>query len=157
MFLTNKVSTTHLLAVIFILVALPIAWLYLVMAKHSEANSSSIMETGLDAEVMWLLVQNWRTENKLPKYQDSEVACSIADTRIKETSNNFSHEGFEADRFCTDCYIGENLVESPTNETRALRMWLSSEGHLANLKRNFTHSCIKCDNNRCVQIFISNL
>lgn len=99
---------------------------------------------------LWDLIQNW----KKPPYEKSEFLCSIASTRLEEVKANWSHQGFEADRFCTgDCYIGENLVKNFSYEPVAFNSWLTSASHRENLDANYTHSCLKCSDSTCVQIF----
>lgn len=99
------------------------------------------------------LVQGFRVNNLMNPYVKSELLCNIAQTRLKDVEKKFSHEGFRADRFCKDCFMGENIAENYTDEQVLLDAWLNSASHSANLHAPFSKSCIKTDGNKVVQIF----
>lgn len=103
---------------------------------------------------LWQTVQNWRHEQGLSVFQESEFLCNVAEIRLQETSIDWSHNGLSAKRFCPNgCTIGENLAKGYYQEQRVLDSWINSPSHLAVLQRSFTHSCIATDGNYVVQIF----
>lgn len=122
--------------------------------KQAGEPFNSVKQFILDKGVLWEIIQNWRVENDLPEYTETEFTCNIADTRLKEVLINFSHDGFSAKRFCnSDCGIGENLVQNIGNEAQSLQAWLNSPEHLKNLKANYTHSCLRVYQDTAVHIF----
>jgi uncharacterized protein YkwD len=112
-----------------------------------------------DADQMFSLVQEWRKNNGLTEYSTSALSCQIAQTRLDEVKDNFSHDGFDANRFCTtNCLLGENLADNllKIDNPTTLDLWTKSPLHLAELQKNYPYSCIKTDGRYIVQIF-SNL
>lgn len=109
------------------------------------------------ADKLFQLVNEWRIKEDYQPYKKSEFACNIADIRLSEVKINWSHDGFHADRFCnSECTLGENLIRGYVyneQEPEALKGWLNSSSHRANLEDNYTHSCIKCYSGICVHIF----
>lgn len=105
-------------------------------------------------EKLFKLVQNWKLEEDGYQYIESDFTCSVASIRLEETLQDFSHTNFDANRFCADdCIISENLARKWLFEESTFESWLDSPTHRANLEANYTHSCLKCEGNHCVQIF----
>ena len=103
---------------------------------------------------VWELVNEWRVLETYKSYKESELACSVANIRLKEVKKKFSHQGFLASRFCSGCTLGENLAKDFGTSRSYVQGWLASPSHRKNLEDpRFTHSCIKCENNYCVHIF----
>jgi uncharacterized protein YkwD len=97
-------------------------------------------------------INEWRVSKDFPAYKNSEFLCGIADIRVVEVQTNFSHEGFDADRFNAGGKMGENLIEGAYTPKDALDRWLNSLLHRINLESNYTHSCIRCQNGYCAHI-----
>lgn len=106
---------------------------------------------------LFSLIQEWKMKEDGYTYKHSDFLCSIAEKRLEETEKNWTHKGFEADRFCdNECTLGENLGREYNIEEEMLSAWLNSPLHKKNLDSNYTHSCIKCNlkkDHYCVQIF----
>jgi len=110
---------------------------------------------------LWEMIENWRKDNNLPQYLESEFTCSVADHRVKEIVTDYSHNQFRDHIWCPTCKseytISENInTVYPSNlatENGMLDSWLNSASHSANLKFNYSHSCLRCDQGYCVQIF----
>ncbi len=110
----------------------------------------------INADDLFQIVNEWRFQNDYPAYKKSEFACSVAEKRLPEVKNNWSHDGFSYEKYCKSCYLGENLAKGYIDAGTTLHKWLMSPSHKKNLTQDYTHSCIKCDNtheNYCVQIF----
>jgi len=111
-------------------------------------------EIPLSAEKLETLVNKWRISQGLQSFIHSEDMCRIAEIRLVDIKTDWSHNGFSADRFCTQlCTIGENLARGFSTEQDTLNGWLASPDHLAELKTPYTHTCIKTDQIRTVEIF----
>lgn len=104
-------------------------------------------------DTLFDLVQKFRLENNLSPYIKSDFLCSIAQTRLQEIQQEFSHKQFIAARFCQNCTLSENLSRGYNSDQLVLDQWLASPSHSEILHRNYTHSCIKIDNIHVVQIF----
>ena len=102
---------------------------------------------------LWRLVQDWRVKNNYQAYTKSQNMCEIAKIRVKEIQTDWSHDKFQAVRWCENCNLGENLASSYENEAEALSAWEDSPSHLAELSKPYTHSCIEKDGYYITQIF----
>ena len=120
----------------------------------SKKIPKPLSSPALRTNTLYTLIQGYRVNNGLEPYIMSQKLCDIADIRLKETQIKFSHDGFDAKRFCpSDCFIGENLAEGYTDEQVLLNAWLESPTHAENLKRDFMFTCIRTVNGYAVQIF----
>lgn len=118
----------------------------------------------LNQDRLFELVQTWRVQNKLPKYQQNEALCQVAQMRAEDIQTNWSHKGFYefADelkrtkpQFAGTYSLGENLAQDYLTEEEALEGWLNSPSHLKNLKAPYQFSCIRCVNGHCAHLFAS--
>lgn len=119
----------------------------------------------MNEDKLWELVNNWKFENFGYKYQKDEILCKYALVRAKEVRLDWSHDGFDevTDQIRAENNmgrIGENLASGylgifagKNPDETALDRWLNSPLHRKNLDENYTHSCIKCKYNNCVQLF----
>jgi len=113
----------------------------------------------LSAEKLTALVNDWRVSQGLQPYIKDERLCVIAKDRIKAGDDN--HAGFIA-KLKSNYYqlppgsiVSENSDWGFTTEDAALRAWLHSPGHLANLKKPYIYSCLATDKYNALQIFSS--
>lgn len=116
------------------------------------------VQTNLNADKLFSIIQNWRTENKLPDYETNETVCKIAAVRLEEIKTDYSHNQFipTVKLFLdgTKYYVAENLINQPyQSEQKALDAWLLSPEHHENLESSYKYSCVKTDNSYAVQIF----
>lgn len=103
---------------------------------------------------LFSLVQQWRVENDLPQYEIDEKLCKYASVRLTEIQSDWSHSGFKKQsREAGFNHTAENLGKDFQKPESMLNAWLNSETHRANLDRDYTHSCIKCENQHCVHWF----
>lgn len=103
---------------------------------------------------MWEVIQNWRAEQGLPRYQTSARLCQIAQQRLSEIQKNWSHDGFSGARFCDQqpCDLSENLARRYSSEEQVLRGWLGSSSHAGNLYKPHPNACIATDGTYIVHI-----
>jgi len=106
-------------------------------------------------EGLWRVVNNWKFGNDGYYYKEDKKLCEYADQRILDIQKDFSHNKFlemkKTDNFDR---VAENLSKDYWGfESEVLQAWLRSTSHKKNLEENFTHSCIKCENSYCVQLF----
>lgn len=104
------------------------------------------------------LIQRFRFENNLKPYSKSDILCAFAEERLPEIQQNFSHDAFEErieNNSFTFYYHGlaENLIKENGDEFQTFNGWLHSASHAANLKAPYTHSCVKCNQSTCIQVF----
>lgn len=114
-------------------------------------------------ELLWTYIQNYKQDSGLQPYIKDQNLCESTDRRFDQTSKSSYHTGFkeEADALMEITKfrnVGENLADfsysSEPNEKFPLNMWLDSESHRKNLDNPaYTHSCLRCSNTHCVQLF----
>ncbi len=107
-----------------------------------------------DQYTLWQLINDFRTNNNLRTFTQSPKLCTMAEKRLVETKTDWSHNGFY--NHVNDfpyTRIGENLVKGYFTEQLTLQAWLKSPLHKKNLTSGFIYSCLRCEENRCVQIF----
>lgn len=110
-------------------------------------------------EGLWRVVNNWKYGNDGYYYEENSVLCKYAEIRVSEIKSNFSHIGFRNlnDKIYKESKLGElgeNLSKDFFSfESELLDRWLNSPTHKKNLEYDFTHSCIKCRDGYCVQLF----
>lgn len=111
--------------------------------------------SGLDSDKLWSLVQNWRIKNNLQPYTKDQRLCDIANKRLAEIPNDWSHNGFYKYiyNYPKNTYFGENLARGYTVEDTTLQDWLFSPEHRKNLNYNFRYSCIETQGTYAVQEF----
>lgn len=108
---------------------------------------------------VYALVQNYRSSTGKSQYVWSETLCYIAAKRVFDIQNNWSHDGMDKfmkedmSRFPDILTIGENLAKDYSTASEVVNGWLKSPGHKANLDKHFTHTCVRCNKNYCVQTF----
>ena len=113
-------------------------------------------KTDLDEEILWNLVQRWRSSEDLSEYIESEALCTVAKDRADDQINGLDyHKGFKEKYYSYPYILSENVTYSSSNEKQALNGWLGSRAHYEALLRPYTHSCISCINRTYVQIFSS--
>ena len=107
-----------------------------------------------DEEDLWTEVNDWKYKEAGYTYSKSAILCEYADIRVEQIKTDWSHSGFKAISDSRGFYrLGENLSNNLDTEYVILQSWLNSPTHKANLDENFTHSCIRCEDNYCVHLF----
>lgn len=113
---------------------------------------------------LWYQIQSYKSKTSQPYTQD-QLLCRHAEARLLEVSKNFSHDKFENDttsalyKESSFNELGENLATRNVwwdlqNPSETLISWLSSPKHRKVLDSSkFTHSCLRCNETHCVQLF----
>lgn len=111
---------------------------------------------------MFELTNQYRVDNGLSVLEQNYALCGFSDERLEDIKTDWSHDGFHdlADSFYDEethaSMIGENLAKDfhSGQEELIFSSWVHSPTHKANLDNSdFTHLCIQCDDERCVQSF----
>ncbi len=139
-------------------------------AINIPATQEKLAETPLD-QLLWQKINYWRTQQNLKPYFADEDLCKFAKERLIDIDlSQLSHANFwpEAKKFFPESNfvsLAENLssfklmqagqFNSKIITDKILESWLQSEKHAKNLTANFTHSCLICENQACIQIFAS--
>lgn len=109
---------------------------------------------GLNADILFQMVNTYRANKGLPAFQKDEKTCSLASSRAPEISeeiaNNRMHSGLR-DRNLP-YWNTENII-SMRNETEAFNWWINDQIHKDAIESNNTFSCTACFGNSCAQEF----
>lgn len=117
----------------------------------SSSNVNSY--TGLDSNVLWSLVQNWRSSQGLQPYIKDQRLCAIAEDRVSTSPHD--HTGLYQKYGNYPYVIQENIVWSYPTEQASLNGWIGSPAHHATLIAPYADSCIACLQQECIEIFSS--
>lgn len=114
--------------------------------------------TSLEGDHLLEVVNQWRVKIGKKIYKKNNELCNIAEARTKEIQTDFNHDKFY--NHTHDFYyeaMQENILagDQYISYKTALDSWLQSASHSAALHKDYQYSCIKCLNNRCVQIFMN--
>lgn len=127
------------------------------VAGYAFGSLEPKTKTYPDANKLFQIVNEWRTENGYQPYLIDQRLCDIADIRLAQTSRNWSHDEFipTIDRYFQGNYSekSENLARDFYDEQSTLKAWLNSPTHKENLDKDYQYSCIALDGNYVVQIF----
>ena len=94
---------------------------------NNNANSAPARTGGSSGAEAMAIINDYRAQNGLPAF--SWYGEGVASIRASEIVSNFSHSSASGQ----DCY-GENIAMEPTGSAgNAVRMWINSPGHNANL------------------------
>jgi uncharacterized protein YkwD len=103
-------------------------------------------------------VNEWRKTQNLASFSPNNVTCTIAEARLNQLKNNFSHDGFEAltssGAFPAGSYA-ENIAKDFDSDQSIVDTWSASPIHHDNMAGNYTYSCTKNDGGITVEIFAS--
>lgn len=107
----------------------------------------------LNADKLFSEINIWRTEVGKKPYTKLDSLCEIANKRVKQIVNNFTHSQFSKLEYPST--LSENLAKNPNGEEKTIDMWLNSKSHREALESNYTYSCIATEGTYAVQIFSS--
>lgn len=125
----------------------------------SQITSEPVATPLISQEKLWSLVQQWRAGSNRTQYKESAYTCSLADVRVKQIQTNYSHEGL-AELVQTPKFkptpgnsAQENIAAGNSSEIYEINAWLNSPDHRETLEKPYPYSCLRCENNFCVQVF----
>ena len=112
---------------------------------------------GLNAEVLFAMVNQTRASAGLPAFQKHPDVCSIAYSRAPEIENeiygnSYIHAGFRTKNI--PFWASENMISQQT-EQEALNWWLNSPVHRSAILGSDTYACTVCSGKTCAMIFSS--
>lgn len=139
-----------------VLLILCAGWLLATRVFSVEQKSSSTPppKIELDSNILFQLVNNWRTQKGYRVYVQDDRLCKIALDRADDILPD-DHKGLYEKYGSYPYVISENTTYGYSTEQAALDGWLGSSGHLENLEKLYSASCIKCYKLSCVEIFSS--
>ncbi len=155
----NKLLPALVVVFLFLTVILGIRVYSLGKILPPNQNTTEIpfIVKNLDEDVLWSVVNEWRSNQGLKKYIKNDLLCDIANERLKTIEEDFSHDKWKEtfERFSKNrlSYGGENLANVSDGEESTLNSWLQSPSHYKNLRYDFKYSCIETDGTYAVQIF----
>lgn len=120
-----------------------------------QAISGQTQEVGLNADVLFAMVNTHRESIGLPSFEKHPDACSIAQSRAPEIYNEMYvtytlHSGlYNRD---LPYWITENTIYMRT-EKEAFNWWLNSTVHSGQIRSDYAYSCMACHGFACVQMF----
>lgn len=127
-----------------------------------EATMTPVPSAGssgtLDAEILFSMVNQVRTESGFPAFEKHPDVCSVAASRGPELDNEIygtssMHAGFRAKQL--PYWATENMISQQT-ESAALQWWLNSPVHRSAIMGDYRYACTVCQGRSCAMIF-SNL
>ncbi|CAN5192388.1 hypothetical protein BH11PAT1_BH11PAT1_4640 [soil metagenome] len=109
---------------------------------------------GLNADVLFSMINNTRTKSGLPAFEKNDLTCSVAAARAPEIKNevfgsSYMHAGFYARNVAG---ATENLI-SINSDQAALNWWMNSPVHRSAILGSSKYSCIACSGTSCSEIF----
>lgn len=125
-----------------------------IFVKSNSEISISPIPYIFSQSKLWQLINDYQIKNGWQPYIESSNLCNLADKRLIETSTDWSHNGFyiHAKDF-DNLNLGENLAKGYGTERLTLESWINSPTHKKNLTDPYRYSCLRCDKDRCVEIF----
>ena len=114
----------------------------------------------LDDNVLWGLIQDWRVRNGYKAYVRDSRLCVIAEKRVKEIQEDYSHTKFDNTdySYLPKGEITENISLWIAGEENTLNGWLDSPSHRATLEKSYRSSCVATGGvygQSAVQVFAS--
>ena len=122
-------------------------------SKYPDVSSKPISFSTVEENGLWTVVNDWKEKESGYRYTSDERLCEQASIRANQIKSDWSHNGFDEVPFFDFKTVGENLAAESNSNNDILTLWLTSPTHKENLDENFTHSCIRCEDNYCVQLF----
>lgn len=128
---------------------------------ETSTNSEPVKLQKADIYKIYDHVNNERVRKDLKPLKFNQIMCEYAEQRLENMKTEYSHKGFrstsrEALNKYNLSYLGENLSEDIIDDSNwmVVDAWMASESHRKNiLDKNYTDTCVRCDDNYCVQIF----
>jgi uncharacterized protein YkwD len=120
-------------------------------ATSAPTSSGSV----LNADVLFNMVNAYRSSIGLASFQKDERICSVAASRGPELDNEIyvthtMHAGFYARNL--PYWATENMISMQT-EQQALDWWLHSPVHRAAIEGDYKYACTGCYGRSCDMIF----
>jgi len=125
----------------------------------TPTTSSSPLTTssnpgGLNAYIIWSMVNAHRTGMGLPAFQQDPRSCSLAQARAPEILGEIESGHMHAGMYGRNLpyWNTENII-TMNSEAGAVNWWLGDDIHRRQIEGNFTYSCVACSGHACAQEF----
>ena len=111
---------------------------------------------GLNADVLFSMVNSYRASQGLPAFQQDAKTCSLAQQRAPmiagEIASGNMHAGLKAMNL--PYWNTENII-SMNSEQAAFNWWINDPIHHDAIVSHNTYSCVACSGNSCAEEFTS--
>lgn len=102
-------------------------------------EKETVINKPLNADELWSLVQEWRTDNGFQPYTKNQSLCRIAGDRTKDSLDY--HKGLFNKYGNYQSVLSENGTQA-FSDTEALSLWLNSPNHKKALEQPYKYACI---------------
>lgn len=145
---------SQMIRAIIFLIAIFIITTSIISAEEKKSVIVLSFSTTFSQSKLWDLINEFQINHSDRSYIQTPKVCAFAEKRIVETRTEWSHAGFynHLQEF-TYTKLGENIIKGYASEKATLQAWLASPSHRKNLTDAYRFSCLRCEGNRCVQIF----
>ena len=110
----------------------------------------------VNADVVFELINKFRSSQGLPPFEREDKLCSLALARSAELSNELANGTLHSGLYNRNLpyWITED-AKVGSDEQGTVEWWLNSPIHHAAIVGNSKYSCGACSGNRCSQLFTS--
>lgn len=123
-----------------------------IMPQTAQTNSEQT--PGLNADVLFSLVNQYRASYGMPAFEKNDTVCSIAEERAPqvaaEVASGNMHAGFYS--LHLPYQATENIISMRTDQ-EAFNWWVGDPIHRKAILSSATYSCVACSDNSCSEIF----
>ena len=126
-------------------------------SNAAGANAAGAPTNGLNADILFSMVNNHRTSIGLHELQKDEKTCSLAAARASEIAAEMAAGTLHSGMYGRNLpyWNTENAIALGSEEA-AFNWWLNEPVHRASMESKvYTHSCTACSGKHCVQEFTS--
>jgi uncharacterized protein YkwD len=126
-------------------------------AVPASTSVPAASTSGLNADVLFSMVNNHRTSIGLHELQKDEKTCSLATVRASEIAAEMAAGTLHSGMYGRNMpyWNTENAIALGTEEA-AFNWWLNEPVHRGAIEsKNYTNSCVACSGKYCVQEFTS--
>lgn len=111
---------------------------------------------GLNASVLFSMVNSYRQTQGLPAFQQDSKTCSLAQERAPQVAGEVASGNFHAGLKAMNLpyWNTENII-SMNSEQAAFNWWLNDPIHHAAIVSSNIYSCVACSGNSCAEEFTS--
>ncbi len=122
--------------------------------NEAKTKPAALSNGGLNADVLFDMSNNFRTERGLAPFTKDDRACALAASRAPEIGAEISeghmHSGLRARNL--PYWNSENII-SMRSEAAAFNWWVNDKIHHDQIVGDYKYSCVACDGNNCAQEF----
>lgn len=123
-------------------------------AQPTQTGSNTSTGGGLNADALFSMSNDYRTSHGLAPFQKDERVCSLAAVRAPEIGAEIAeghmHSGKNSHNFLF--WFTENII-SMNSVQAAFNWWINDPIHHDAIVGAYSHSCVACSGNSCVQEF----